>query len=202
MSAEATRDRLLHATIEAIDAGGEAAVSVDAVAKAAGVTAPTIYNYFRNREGLIAAAQAERFDRRLDEDFAAIIAVVEAIATREDFVRVTDLVFEFMLDPERSEWRRNRISAVGAAAGRSGLTTAINQKFMDVTSRFAATMEPLQAKGFIRSDLDLVAFGAWFIGAVTGRIYIELGETDVDTAAWDRIFREAVLAVALAPEAS
>ena len=200
MSAEATRDRLLAATIAAIDAGGEAAVSVDAIAKVAGVTAPTIYNHFRNREALIAAAQTERFDRRLEEDFGVITAAAESISTREEFNRITDLVFEFILDPERTAWRRNRISAVGASAGRPELAASITEKFVEIADRFAEVMEPLQAKGFVRSDLDLRAFAAWFIGSVTGRIFIELSENDIDTAAWDRVFREAVLAVALAPD--
>lgn len=200
MSAEATRDRLLAATIAAIDAGGEAAVSVDAIAKVAGVTAPTIYNHFRNREALIAAAQTERFDRRLEDDFGVITAAAESISTREEFNRITDLVFEFMLDPERAAWRRNRISAVGASAGRPELAAAITEKFVEIAGRFAEVMEPMQAKGFVRSDLDLRAFSAWFIGSVTGRIFIELSENDIDTAAWDRVFREAVLAVALAPD--
>jgi len=197
MAAEETRARLLAATIDAIDAGGESAASVDEVAKAAGVTAPTIYNYFRNREALISEAQAARFDRQLDNDFALLTDAVLAISSQEEFERITDMVFSFMLDPERSASRLNRLSAIGAATGRPELADAIAQKAVGVAERFASLMEPLQSKGFIRADLDLLAFSSWFIGTVAGRVLIEIGANPVDTAAWDRIFREAVLAVTL-----
>lgn len=200
MTAEATRARLLAATIAAIDEGGEAAVSVEEIARVAGVTAPTIYNHFRNRDGLIAEAQAERFDRRLASDFGLLAGWVETVTTQEQFLEVTEAIFAYLLDAERRQWRMDRITAVGAAVGRPQLAEIVAEKFEGIVEQFATAMQPLQERGFIRPDLDLATFAAWFSGAVTGRLFIELGPTRVDGAAWDRMFRDAALSLVLPPE--
>ena len=202
MTADDTRSRLLDATIAAIDAGGEAAVSVDDIAKAAGVTAPTIYNHFRNRNGLIAEAQAMRFDRQIGRDFAAISEAVSKIETREDLIAVTDLLMDFMLSPERAAMRMDRVSAFGSAVGRPDLADAVTAKFVAICENFGTVLRPLQERGLIRADIDLTAFGAWFTGAVTGRIFVEYQPTPIDTEAWNRIFRDAVLGAVLPPESA
>ena len=200
MSAEATRDRLLEATIDAIDAGGEAAVSVDEIAKTAGVTAPTIYNHFRNRDGLIAAAQAERFDRWIGEDFDTLSSVIDGIRTREQLVEILGFLLGAFVDPERSNLRVRRVSALGSAIGRPELKAIVIEKFVELCTRMAEVIRPLQERGIIRPDLDLLTFSAWFTGAVTGRVFIELGDTPIDPVVWDRLLTEAVAALVLAPE--
>lgn len=200
MSAEATRARLLEAAIAAIDAGGESAVSVDDIAKTAGVTAPTIYNYFRNRDGLVTAAQVVRFDRQLDEDFASLASVIDTIHTREQFIEVTGWILATFSDPARSNLRMRRMSAFASAVGRPELTAQVIERFTALCSSLADVIRPMQERGVVRPDLDLVAFSAWFTGSVTGRLFIELGDSPIDAAAWDRIFLEAVTAVTLAPE--
>jgi AcrR family transcriptional regulator len=197
--ADDTRSRLLEAAVDAIDAGGETAVSVETIAKAAGVSAPTIYNHFRNREALIAEAQAQRFDRQLGRDFDAISGLVATIETREQLVEISTFFLDFMLDPERSAMRMDRMSAIGSAIGRPELADLLAAKFVALCVRFAGVLQPLQEKGIVRADLDLVAFAAWFTGSVTGRLFIEFERTPIDTDAWNRIFRDAVLGAVLPP---
>ena len=195
-----TRDRLLQATIAIIEEHGEAAVSVDAVGKAAGVTAPTIYNYFRNRDALVAAAQAVRFDDRLAEDFTAFASVVDGIHTREQFVEITTWLLQAFSNPERAALRMNRIGALGAVGGRAELQQEVVARFTALCSQLADVIRPLQDRGIVRADLDLLAFSAWFTGAITGRLFIELGETAIDAAAWDRVMLDSTLHLLLGPE--
>ena len=56
-----SRQRILALAIAAIDKGGEAAVRVNDIAAEAGVTVPTLYRQFGSRDGLVAAAQTQRF---------------------------------------------------------------------------------------------------------------------------------------------
>jgi AcrR family transcriptional regulator len=192
-----TRTRLLEATIAAIDAGGEAAVNVEDIARSAHVTAPTIYNHFRNRDALIAAAQAERFDRQLNDDFADMGTIIAAVETREQLLELADLMLAAFIDPARAGFRLDRVSALGAAIGRPELAAVMSQKFVQICIRFAGYIQPLQEKGLLRADLDLAAFSAWFVGMVTGRLFIEVQPTPIDSAAWDAIARRAVLAAVL-----
>lgn len=195
-----TRDRLLQAAIAIIEEHGEAAVSVDAVGKAAGVTAPTIYNYFRNRDALVAAAQAVRFDDRLAEDFTTFASVVDGIHTREQLVEITTWLLQAFSNPERSAMRMNRIGALGAVVGRAELQQEVVARFTALCAQLADVIRPLQDRGIVRAELDLLAFSAWFTGAITGRLFIELGESPIDAAAWDRVMLDSTLHLLLGPE--
>jgi hypothetical protein len=56
----------------------------------------------------------------------------------------------------------------------------------------AATLSRPQREGWLRADLDLRVFSAWFLGQTMGRVNIELGDTGVDEAAYDAIVRDVV----------
>lgn len=60
------RDEILQAAHTLMMEKGYAAVVMDDVAARVGVTKPTIYNYFNNREELIVAAVIQRMDRAID----------------------------------------------------------------------------------------------------------------------------------------
>lgn len=67
---EATRDRLLSLATEAVIERGASRVQVAEVAQAAGLTAPAVYRYFRDRDDLLRAAlrrQVEEFAREVTD---------------------------------------------------------------------------------------------------------------------------------------
>jgi DNA-binding transcriptional regulator YbjK len=72
---EATRDRLLRATIELLATGGGRAVTHRAVAEAAGAAHGSTRYYFANRDELIRAA----LRKLADEDVAAVAAELERV---------------------------------------------------------------------------------------------------------------------------
>jgi DNA-binding transcriptional regulator YbjK len=72
---EATRDRLLRATIELLASGGGRAVTHRAVAEAAGAAHGSTRYYFANRDELIRAA----LRKLAEEDVAAVAAELESV---------------------------------------------------------------------------------------------------------------------------
>ena len=72
---EATRDRLLRATIELLASGGGRAVTHRAVAEAAGAAHGSTRYYFANRDELIRAA----LRKLAEEDVAAVAAELEQV---------------------------------------------------------------------------------------------------------------------------
>jgi DNA-binding transcriptional regulator YbjK len=72
---EATRDRLLRATIELLASGGSRAVTHRAVAESAGAAHGSTRYYFANRDELIRAA----LRKLAEEDVAAIAAELERV---------------------------------------------------------------------------------------------------------------------------
>jgi AcrR family transcriptional regulator len=72
MSAEDRREQILDVTLRAIRSGGMQSLSVEAVAKAAGVTRPLVYTLFDDLDGLLDAL-AEREEPRALADVQAAI---------------------------------------------------------------------------------------------------------------------------------
>lgn len=78
------RDRILSLAVAVIDAGGEAALRVSDIVARAGVSQPVLYYHFKNRDGLVIAAQVERYTRQTRADIAAIGRAVERCESAED----------------------------------------------------------------------------------------------------------------------
>ncbi|MBU3700811.1 MAG: helix-turn-helix transcriptional regulator [Acidimicrobiia bacterium] len=58
--ADDNRTKILDMAVDMIDAGGEAAIRVNHIVAAIGVTPPVLYHHFGSRDGLVIAAQVER----------------------------------------------------------------------------------------------------------------------------------------------
>jgi AcrR family transcriptional regulator len=190
-------DRLLEATIEAIDAGGESAVRVQDIADAAGVQIPILYRKFGNREQLIAAAQVERLGRALDREFREIGAVVDRAANAEQFRSLLDVILASLDTVERRAARWQRVNVIGSTYGRPELAAAVAQLQSRTIRGIADALRRPQLQGWLRNDLDLDAFAAWFAGQTMGRVVIELGDSEIDQSAWNSISADAVRHVLL-----
>ena len=71
---ESSADRMLAATLALLDEGGPAAVTVAAVARAAGTSNGSLYHRFGDRQGLLLAAQARVLGTIEEETVAAFTA--------------------------------------------------------------------------------------------------------------------------------
>src|SRR3954451_25412966 len=65
MTAQARREQLLDATKAIVDRSGFHAVSIEAVAREAGITRPIVYGHFRDLAGLLDALVDREGDRAL-----------------------------------------------------------------------------------------------------------------------------------------
>src|SRR3954447_9530979 len=65
MTAEERREQLLDATKAIVDRSGFHAVSIEAVAREAGITRPIVYGHFRDLAGLLEALVEREGDRAL-----------------------------------------------------------------------------------------------------------------------------------------
>ncbi|MEA3184323.1 MAG: hypothetical protein QOJ74_800 [Ilumatobacteraceae bacterium] len=193
----ATADRLLEAAIGAIDTGGEAAVRVQEVADAAGVQIPILYRQFGSRDGLIQAAQVERLSRTLGREMDDLASAMDAVATAEEFRALIDAVLASLDGAERRTARWKRVNVVGSTYGRPDLAVAVSKLQTRAVQGIAHALQRPQESGWLRDDLDLEAFAAWFAGQTMGRVLIELGGSEIDDSAWNSISADAVRHVLL-----
>jgi AcrR family transcriptional regulator len=193
MSGRGTRETILELAIAVIDEQGEPGIRTNHLAHEAGTTPPTLYHFFGSREGLIEAAQAERFFRTLIFDTDIFIAELNTSKTKKDILRAIKNLTERRDDKKRDEARRQRMNAIGAAFSRPELEKRIAALHNDMVTRTAEAMRPFQEKGFIRDDIDLVAVVAWYNGAVLGKVLASMQGSVVDMSEWEKIMDEAVL---------
>jgi AcrR family transcriptional regulator len=185
------RAKILDLAVAAIDARGESAIRVNHIAEEAGVTPPVLYYHFGSRDGLVIAAQIERYTRRTEADITAIGRAVDRCESSED-LRQTLLVTWTRSLAERSESRWRRTNVLGSAYARPELEAAVADAQDRIVQGLVEILEPCRAKGWLRPEIDLASTIAWHHSLLIGRVHIEHGVTLGHPNEWDRLTLEAL----------
>ncbi len=188
-----TAQRLLEVAIAAIDEGGEPALRLDSVVEKAEVAITAVYHHFGNREGLVEAAQAERYIRTVWPLNLMLNERLATVDSREELQRVLSEALTAATDPNFVVNRLRRINVVGSTLGRPQLAAAVGAEQARVNTFLTETLRPFQANGMIRADLDLDAFTGWVMGLILSRVMAELEPGQPMGPGWDQITRSAVL---------
>jgi AcrR family transcriptional regulator len=190
-----TRQRILRLAIEAIDEGGEAAIRVNDIAAAAGVTVPTLYRQFGSRDGLVEAAQTQRFRETQFVDVSVFAASLAKCKSKDDLRKAIRKELLTHFDKDRWELRQVRLNALGAGYARPGLSQSLALAQKQGAIGITEMLLPFQKKGWIRRDIDLLATVYWFMGQILGRVLIEMGDDPVSQRKWNEISLEGIMAV-------
>ena len=189
--AEDNRTRILDFAVAAIDAGGERAVRVHDIAAQVGISVPVIYHYFGNREGLVIAAQIERYTRQTRTDFSALQRAVAACTSGAELRTALRITWKRSL-AERAANRWRRINVVGSAYGRPELESAVARAHDDIVAGLTGILEPCRDRGWLRAGIDLPSTVAWQISVMIGRVHVEHGTLNGDPSEWDRLTLDAI----------
>jgi AcrR family transcriptional regulator len=181
----------LDLAVEKIEAGGEAAIRVNQLAAEAGVTPPVLYYHFGSREGLVIAAQVERYTHRPFTDIVRIERAVDQCTSSDD-LRLTLVTTWRRSLKERSQSRWVRTNAFGSAYARPELEAALAAAQDAVVAELVRILEPCRSRGWLRPGIDLVSTVAWHHGLLISRVHIERGQRKVDPDEWDRLTIEAL----------
>jgi AcrR family transcriptional regulator len=192
---EPTRVRLLEEAIRVIESGGESALSVRAVAGACGVTTPMIYKAYGSREGLIVAAQAERFRRAIEGIAAPFSALVESATTVDELRSVIVALSAATQHPDRVAFRRVQYEVLGATIGRPDLRVSVDIALRSLIDRSSRALAVARDRGLVRADVALPELLWWYFGQVQGRLLVEQTDAAIDGDAWNATSLRAVLAV-------
>jgi len=133
LAPEVRRRQIIDATLRVAEKSGFSELTVDAIAGAAGITRPVVYDLFGDLKGLLAATLEDALERALAAVDAAIPTEIpdappgevldEALRTFLLAVRADPLTWRLILLPPqgapaeiRSAVRRNRLDLVGRIA--------------------------------------------------------------------------------------
>jgi AcrR family transcriptional regulator len=167
--------------------------TVDEVLVQSHTSSSSLYHHFGSREGLLVAAQDERY-RRLAraEDLHNLDGGLDATSTDEFLDYVARQIERIVTDPANRNVRRSRLDAAARSLASPELaarTAAVQEKMVDT---IAAMFDAAQARGLIHPGLDTRAYAVWFHGMTLGRTITEGGS--VSTEAWLAVAIPAALA--------
>ena len=197
-----TASAILDCAVSIIEEQGESGVRISDITECTGVSISSIYHFFDDREGLIAAAQAQRYVRSLELQMEAHRAVFSGITSADELRTLALGLSSLANNPERAKYRLERMNVIGSTLGRPVLA----QKVAEIQDRFVIEFGEMiaaaQAKGWIRPDVDPLALAAFMVGTILGRTLIEIGPSSVDPEEWTKVFLVAMTAVLEVPGGS
>lgn len=179
-----TAQRILEVAIAEIEAGGEAGLRIDAVARGAEITKPSIYHFYGSREGVVAAAQAERYRRLMLTGLEEAIELTKAASSREEFEALLPAYVDVVMGPDGAKRRAERIGVLGSAVSRPELTdevAAATRQAVALTTELVAI--PFD-RGWATSDVDHEAMALWWLSHILGRHLFDLVDDDRLHEAW------------------
>ena len=184
---------LLDAAIRSLELNGWDASQINEILVDAHASRSSLYHFYGSREGLLAAATAERYRRLLlQEDTALVTEASDCETTEELLAFATQQIVRTVTDPDSIKARRSRVAIGADALIHEELREEVAQKqqlFLDV---IAEIVRAGQQKGIIRPELNAMAYAVWMHGMLLGRTLTEA--VFQDTASWLEIAIEAVLA--------
>lgn len=196
-----TRDRLLNEAISVIEQGGESLVKIRDIGESCGVTSPIIYKAFASRDGLIIAAQVERFRRAISSVAVPFTTAIAAANSVEELKTIVSELLKAVQHPSRVESRRLQIEVLGASIRRPALRIAVDEMLQSEISTGVEALSAVQRRGLVRQDLNLPEMLWWFYGQVQGRILMEQSFAPLDEQAWNATSRKAVFALMFSEDA-
>lgn len=191
------RERIVDAAISQIEAEGDASIRLRDIAKTVGIAEPSLYHYFSGREELITAAHTERYRRSIAETIEPFIAAVRDCTTKHEFVDVFRSLYFMAFRPERAAVRETRADIIGSSLHRPELHRHVTQMTRASLDGTVEVLRFAQEKGWLRRDIDPVAFGFWNMAHMSGLVYAELQADERMIEAFKTIALEAVVSVLL-----
>ena len=189
------RQGILDLAIATIDDGGEVAIRVNDIAAKAGVTVPTLYRHFGSRDGLVEAAQTQRFYETQFVDYSAFAASLAKCKNQNDLRITIRQVLLSHFETERWGVRQVRLNALGAGYARPELLMSLALAQKQVAMGITELLRPFQERRWIRTEIDLAATVYWFMGQILGRVLVEMGDDPVSQKKWNDISLEGIMAV-------
>ena len=157
------------------------------------MTPPILYRAFHSREGLIIAAQSERYRRATELAAEVLYERIASAKSRKELVTNISEFLDFVFLPDRTGARRLRAEVIGSAISRPELQEAIVKIDSAYGQTLAEAFQPAIDQGWISPHGDLVDLMRWALSVVNSRISIEfdgnhqLGET------WNSLTKSAIM---------
>jgi AcrR family transcriptional regulator len=186
------RTRILDEAVRIIAVQGERSLRLRDLARGIGISEPTLYHYFENRDSLVVAALAHRYRIELSETIDPFVPAVRKCTTQAEFMSVFHKVYRDSIAPGRMAVRMTRAEVVASAFTRESLRVEIKEIMMESLGPSIEALQIAKDRGWLRPDIDIHAFAFLNLSLISSRIFPEIqGDPDL-LAQWDDLAFSAV----------
>jgi len=189
--------KILDATVALIEQGGESAVRLRAIAQRVGITQPTLYHYFSDRETLIVAAHARRLKVNLATTINPFLAAVRNCTTQEEFLEVLLGVYYHSYQPDRVVVREVRAELIGASIQREKLRIEVINELNSSLAEAVDAIQFAKDKGWLRPDIDTRAFALFNLSLISSLVFPEIQKDRTLTDHWKQLAIEAITSIVM-----
>lgn len=168
-----TLSLIIDATIRRLEESGEASVNVKEISAETGVSYGAIYHHFKDRDGLIRAAQFERLRRQPGGDVLAFGSALDSHHDIVDFVSHIRTIASSIADPQRAKVRLVRSSVISSSLNNAELREALIELESDVMDQLATLVQRAQVIGIADPTLDPRAVAVYIEALSYGIVLME-----------------------------
>ncbi|MGA1078492.1 MAG: TetR family transcriptional regulator, partial [Nitriliruptoraceae bacterium] len=189
------RQRILEAAMAAIEAEGEAGLRILEIAAEAEVAQGLISHHFGSRDGLVVAAQRERFAGQIEKDRERLMRLIGAKPTRTQFIEGIAKLTRDVVGRARRDARLDRAAMLGAAHGRPEYREALGPIVAGLIDGLTHAVSHAQAAGYVQKDLDPRAVATFIQAYAFGIVLSDLDERRVPESALAEVIERALAGI-------
>ena len=154
VTAEATMERIVTATIAAIEAGGEPSLRVNDIARDSDVSVATLYHYFGDREGLVVAARVRQYLGSTGVYFDDFTRAVENLKNADEFAALIRHFFDRSTTSANRPMRFLRAEIIGSSRTRPQLAASLREIQEDHLRKLTEVFAVAKSRGFIAEEIE------------------------------------------------
>jgi AcrR family transcriptional regulator len=141
-----------------LEESGESAFRVTELARRCDIAVSLLYHYFRDRDGLLAAARQAQFVARIEEDVARMTRVV---TDEHSLADVLSMIIDDFCDPrneERRLLRLDRMEVLAATRHDPALCDRLTRAQSSLSVAICDAVDKAKADGMLDPRVDTKAF--------------------------------------------
>lgn len=166
-------DAVIDATIVRLRDMGEAGVNIKEIAAETGVSYGAIYHHFKDRDGLIRAAQFQRLRNQPGMDLEALADALDNPGELGDFIGRIQAIADAIVEPERAKVRLVRSSVITSATTNPELWDALTALETAIVDDLARLVERAQELGIADPNMNPRAAAVYLEALSYGIVLME-----------------------------
>lgn len=166
-------DTVIAATIVRLTEMGESGVNIKEIAAETGVSYGAIYHHFKDRDGLIRAAQFERLRSQPGMDLQALAEALDDPGELGDFIVSIQAIADAIADPARAKVRLVRSSVMTSATAHPELHEALTALETQIVDELTDLVARAQNLGIADPDLNPRAAAVYLEALSYGVVLME-----------------------------